>query len=153
SKRAKPLPQALCLHGLELAVAGEEPAIVRAVRDGSDRDARERMAQAALCSGLALANSGLGFAHGVAPALGSVCRVPHGLACALMLPAAMRVNRRVRRCVLGRIGEVITGRRYSSEDAGVDAAIEKIEAICEAIDIPRRLRDVGVREDQIDDLL
>ncbi|HLU47925.1 MAG TPA: iron-containing alcohol dehydrogenase, partial [Planctomycetota bacterium] len=64
-----------------------------------------------------------------------------------------RVNRRVRRSELARIGEVITGRRYSSEDAGVDAAIEKIEAICEAIDIPRRLRDVGVREDQIDDLL
>ena len=40
--------------------------------------AREAMAHAALLSGMALANSGLGMAHGVAAALGIHCRVPHG---------------------------------------------------------------------------
>ena len=50
------------------------------------------MSHAALLSGMALANSGLGMAHGVAAALGTHCRVPHGAACALMLPAAIRVN-------------------------------------------------------------
>jgi alcohol dehydrogenase class IV len=50
------------------------------------------MAHAALLSGIALANSGLGMAHGVAAALGVHCQVPHGLACAVMLPTAIRVN-------------------------------------------------------------
>ena len=64
-----------------------------AVRDGSSQAGAEAMAHAALLSGMALANSGLGFAHGVAAALGVYARVPHGLACAMMLPVALRVNR------------------------------------------------------------
>src|SRR6185312_12563156 len=83
---ARPIPQALCVDGLRRAWT----ALPRVVRDGHDREAREAMSQAALLSGLALANSGLGLAHGVAAALGSVARVTHGLACAVMLPVAMR---------------------------------------------------------------
>ena len=82
-------PAGAGLDGLRLAV----PAVVEAVRDGTSRRPREAMAHAALLSGMALANSGLGLAHGVAAALGVHCRVPHGLACAVMLPAALRVNR------------------------------------------------------------
>ena len=58
-------------------------------RDLGHRAAREAMSHAALLSGIALANSGLGFAHGVAAALGVHAKVPHGLACAVMLPAAL----------------------------------------------------------------
>ena len=58
------------------------------------------MSHAALLSGMALANSGLGLAHGVAPALGIHCRVPHGMACAVMLPSALRINRQVRQAEL-----------------------------------------------------
>ncbi len=75
SKRARPIPQALAAHGLQLAL----PAIVEAVENGQSRPAREAMAHAALLSGMALANSGLGLAHGVAAALGVHCNVPHGL--------------------------------------------------------------------------
>ncbi len=89
SRRAKPIPQAIAIQGLQLAI----PALPIAVRDGVNRPAREAMAHAALLSGLALANSGLGLAHGVAAALGAECHVGHGLACAVMLPAALRFNR------------------------------------------------------------
>jgi alcohol dehydrogenase class IV len=150
SRRAKPLAQALAIHGLETVFAGGGPsAILRAYRDGSDREAREKMAEAALCSGIALANSGLGFAHGVAPALGSHARVPHGLACALCLPSALRVNRTVREREIARLARVMTGRSFTSDTAAVDAAIETIEELCADVGIPRRLRDVGVREEQI----
>ncbi|HEV3417775.1 MAG TPA: iron-containing alcohol dehydrogenase, partial [Pirellulales bacterium] len=91
SRRAQPIPRALAVQGLQLAL----PAIVEAVENGRSRPAREAMAHAALLSGIALANSGLGVAHGVAAALGVVCNVPHGLACAVMLPIALRVNRDV----------------------------------------------------------
>ena len=105
SRRARPIPQALCLQGLE----GALPALVEAVRDGASRPARERLAHAALLSGMALANSGLGLAHGVAAALGVHCDVPHGLACAVMLPAAMRVNREVGAADLARLATLRTG--------------------------------------------
>ena len=82
SRCARPIPQALAIHGLQNAI----PALTEAVADGRCQWARETMAHAALLSGVALANSGLGLAHGVAAALGSICRVSHGLACAVMLP-------------------------------------------------------------------
>src|SRR5204863_6609387 len=91
SGRAQPIPRALAREGIPLAARSLE----RAVREPDCREAREDMAQAALLSGLALANSGLGMAHGVAAALGITCGIAHGLACAVMLPAALEANREV----------------------------------------------------------
>ena len=147
SRRTKPIPQALCLQGLELAAG----ALAEAVEDGRSRR-RERMAHAALLSGLALANSGLGLAHGVAAALGVHCRTPHGLACAVMLPVALRVNREVRQPELARLGAVLLGRALPPPGAA-DAAIEFIDSLCNRIGIPRRLADLGVRAEQVPDLV
>ena len=125
SRKAQPIPQALALHGLQLAV----PAIVEAVEDGRSRTARERMSHAALLSGMALANSGLGLAHGVAPALGIHCRVPHGLACAVMLPSALRINRDVRQTELATLARHLFGvPPLAPEGEAVDLFIDKIDA-------------------------
>ena len=105
SRKAQPIPQALAVQGLLLAV----PAIAEAVENGRSRPARERMSHAALLSGLALANSGLGLAHGIAPALGIHCRVPHGMACAVMLPSALRINRDVRQAELATLARLLFG--------------------------------------------
>ncbi|MDY0169660.1 MAG: iron-containing alcohol dehydrogenase [Thermoguttaceae bacterium] len=146
SRKAQPIPQALCVQGLRLAV----PAIAEAVENGASRAARERMSHAALLSGMALANSGLGLAHGVAPALGTHCRVPHGVACAIMLPVALRINRQSREEELARLAHVlysVTSRQSPAE--AVDRLIEEIERLCARVGIPRRLSDVGVRPEQI----
>ena len=79
SRKAQPVPRALAVEGLRRAV----PAIVEAVENPGSRPAREAMSHAAMLSGMALANSGLGMAHGVAAALGVHCRVPHGGRCPL----------------------------------------------------------------------
>jgi alcohol dehydrogenase class IV len=107
------------LQGLQLAL----PAVVEAVEEGTSRAARESMAHAALLSGMTLTNSGLGMAHGVAAALGVHCRVPHGLACAVMLPAALRVNREVCRDDLATLGALATGRTFAAADEAADAFI------------------------------
>ena len=150
SRRAAPIPQALCLHGLKLAI----PALPVAVREGSSREAREAMSHAALLSGMALANSGLGFAHGVAAALGVTCNVPHGLACAVMLPAALRVNREVSSRQLAELEAMFdaTAARHPSTDVLVaaDCFIERIEQLCATVGIPTRLRDIGVQREQLD---
>src|SRR5262249_44854177 len=70
-------------------------AIRKTVQMPDLQSARERMAYAAFSSGLALANGGLGLAHGVAAGLGSLKGTAHGLACAVMLPAAIEVNKDV----------------------------------------------------------
>jgi len=146
SKKAKPIPQALAVQGLRLAV----PSITEAVENGSSREARERMSHAALLSGMALANSGLGFAHGVAPVLGTHCRVPHGAACALLLPTALRVNREARRAELARISLSLFPENASeSADAAVEVLIDRIEGLCRTVGVPAQLGEVGVRPEQI----
>jgi alcohol dehydrogenase class IV len=146
SRKARPIPRALCMQGLRLAV----PALAEAVANGGSRDAREKMAHAALLSGLALANSGLGMAHGVAPALGTHCRVPHGTACAVMLPVALRANRDVCRDDLARLARRLYDCDPSAppEDA-VDLLIRRIEALCVRVGVPRRFSELGVRREQI----
>ncbi|HVC97949.1 MAG TPA: iron-containing alcohol dehydrogenase [Pirellulales bacterium] len=142
---ARPIPQALAVDGLRRAV----PAIVEAVRDGTSRPARECMAHAALLSGMALANSGLGLAHGVAAALGVHSRVAHGLACAVMLPVALRVNRHVRQRELAELARAVLGGNWASDALAAGAFIEKIEQLGDAVGVPRRLRELGVRREQI----
>lgn len=146
SRKAQPIPQALAVHGLRLAL----PAIGEAVRDGQSRPAREAMAHAAMLSGMCLANSGLGMAHGVAPALGVHCRIAHGTACALMLPVALRVNRNVRLHDLARLAHAlgIKGPSNSPENA-VEALIARVESICDEVGVPRRLGDLGIQADKI----
>jgi alcohol dehydrogenase class IV len=146
SRKAQPIPQALAVQGLKLAM----PAVAEAVQDGTSRRAREKMSHAALLSGMALANSGLGMAHGVAPALGTHCRVPHGVACALMLPVALRVNSEVRETELARLGQLLFGISPTTSRAdAVKVLIKEIEALCERVGVPRRLSEVGVKPEQI----
>ncbi len=146
SKKARPVPRALAREGLRAAV----PALAEAYRDGRSRPAREGMAYAALLSGMALANSGLGMAHGVAAALGVHCRVPHGLACAVMLPAALKANREVCLPQYAELACLLFGRTPSDPpEVAADAFIEGIEALCREVSIPERLSAIGVRPEQI----
>ncbi|HEY2253310.1 MAG TPA: iron-containing alcohol dehydrogenase [Planctomycetaceae bacterium] len=128
--------------------------LTEAFRDGASREARERMALAALLSGMALANSGLGMAHGVAAALGVHCNVPHGLACAVMLPEAMRTNFEIEEIssefdftAMRIVGP--GGFRMSGIEDAPQLCIERIEALLSVLKIPRRLSQIGVKREQI----
>jgi alcohol dehydrogenase class IV len=80
---------------------------------------------------MALANSGLGLAHGVAAALGVFLRVPHGAACALMLPVALRVNLPVCQSSLARLAHLLYGKGPStSPDEAAELFVGEIETLC-----------------------
>ena len=91
--QASPLTDALAREGMARAAG----ALARAVRDGGDVDARRDMALASLCGGLALANAKLGAVHGFAAPLGGMFPVPHGVACARLLPLVVEANVRALR--------------------------------------------------------
>jgi alcohol dehydrogenase class IV len=145
SRKSQPIPRALAVEGLSLAA----PAIVEAVENGSSRPARQSMSQAALLSGMALANSGLGMAHGVAPALGTHCRVPHGAACAVMLPAAIRANLEVCQRDFAHLGARLCYRHPKTMAAAAEAFLAEIERLCDRVGVPRRLGQLGVTREQI----
>ncbi len=149
SCRAKPIPQALCLQGLKLAL----PALAEAVEDGSSKSSRENMSHAALLSGIALANSGLGMAHGVAPALGIHCNIPHGLACAVMLPSTLKTNLLARQKEYAEIARFIAPELSLSEADAAQSLIDQIQTLIERIKIPCTLSELGVTHSQIPDLV
>jgi alcohol dehydrogenase class IV len=151
SKKAQPIPQALAVQGLQMAL----PSIADAVEHGDRRQPREMMAHAALLSGMALANSGLGMAHGVAAALGVHCRTPHGVACALMLPVALKVNCQVCLPELAALSRRLMGPDVwlmDDEDAAREL-IRRIETLCDRVKVPRRLSQVGATAGQIPDIV
>ena len=63
-----------------------------AVADGDDLVARQGMQEAALLAGTAIDNCGTGIAHSIGHALGSLYHVPHGVAVAVSLDAAIDWN-------------------------------------------------------------
>jgi alcohol dehydrogenase len=99
SLRANPFTDALALSGLAAARDGLLTWHAEAVAGRGDGGmgslaaaARERLAYAALCSGICLAQAGLGAVHGLASPLGALFPIPHGAACGATLAAATRVN-------------------------------------------------------------
>lgn len=62
------------------------------VRNGKDRKARMVMANGSLLAGAAFSNSMVGLVHAIGHALGGVCRVAHGDAMTILLPAVMKYN-------------------------------------------------------------
>lgn len=143
---ARPVPRALILDALPRALA----ALPRVLADPADLQARGAMLHAAFVSGVALANSGLGMAHGVAAALGVECGTPHGLACAVMLRVAMRVNRQAARADFARLERAVDPGAAAADEAAADAFIDRVERLCREAGVPARLADLGFRPDRLD---
>ncbi|HEX4934814.1 MAG TPA: iron-containing alcohol dehydrogenase, partial [Gemmatimonadaceae bacterium] len=141
---ATPVTDAVAREGMLRA----SRALPRAVHDGSDLDARADMLVAALMSGIALANAKLGAVHGFAAPLGGMFPVPHGVACARLLPEATRVNVRALRArapespALARyteVARVLTG----NPAARAEDAAPWLAALVEQLGVPR-LASFGV---------
>jgi alcohol dehydrogenase class IV len=76
------LTDGLCVKAARLIFAY----LPRAVADGSDLEARERMHNAATCAGLGFGNAMASVAHSMGHVLGAVFHIPHGRAVSLCLP-------------------------------------------------------------------
>ncbi len=122
----------------------------QAVRDGADLEAREGMALAALLGGLAFSNVGVAVVHALEYPVGGAVHCSHGAGNGLLLPYVMRFNLSARvkafAEIAGLLGESVTG---LSEQAAAEKAIQSVEKLRNDIGIPGRLRDIGVKPEQL----
>jgi alcohol dehydrogenase class IV len=122
----------------------------RAVADGKDLEAREGMALGATLAGMAFSNVGVAAVHALEYPVGGAVHCSHGLGNGLLIPYVMRFNLPARRHQFARIaellGEDVTG---LDEQLAAERAIVAVEKLRNAIGIPKRLRDIGVKEEQL----
>jgi alcohol dehydrogenase class IV len=101
------------------------------------------MAVASLFGGLALANAGLGAAHGFAAPIGGMFPAPHGAVCAALLPHVMAANLRALRA---RLPASATLKRYDEVARLVkaDASAVADDGVVWVAELVRELRIPGL---------
>lgn len=118
--------RAMAWSGFE-AIARNFPNVCGA--GSGDRKAREGMAYAALLSGVALANDGVGIVHGLASPIGGLFPIPHGVVCATLMASSVRTNIRALRArapespALDKMARV--GALFSSYDQGAYSSSDR----------------------------
>nr|WP_205665635.1 L-threonine dehydrogenase [Anoxybacter fermentans] len=146
STEATPVTDACALMAIELI----SKYLRRAVENGEDYEARDKMAYAEFLAGMAFNNASLGYVHAMAHQLGGFYDLPHGVCNAVLLPHVQRFNAKVvpeRFINIARaMGENVEG--LSAEEAA-KKAIEAIVKLASDIGIPSGLKELGVKEEDI----
>jgi alcohol dehydrogenase class IV len=122
----------------------------QAVSCGDDLNAREGMALAATLAGLTFSNVGVALVHAMEYPVGGATHCSHGAGNGLLLPFVMRFNLPARRrefaAIARLLGADVTGR---DETQAAEQAITAVERLRKDIGIPDRLRELGVKEEQL----
>jgi alcohol dehydrogenase class IV len=141
-------PLGECLAEKSISLIGQH--LVEAVTSGANQTARDGMALAATTAGLAFSNCAVALVHALEYPIGGAVHVSHGAGNGLLLPYVMRYNLSERKAAFARIaaflGEDVAG---LSEEAAAERAITAVERIRAAISIPRNLREIGVKREQL----
>ncbi len=145
-----------------LAISG-----LQAVRDAliplykqsqGQRRNREKMAYAALLSGITLAQVGLGSVHGLASPLGAFFPIPHGIVCGTLVATASEINitsMQVREpnnpalIKYAHVAEILCQQHFTTHQAAYEALLNTLTSWTQELALPR-LSHYGLQHDQLD---
>jgi len=165
SVMASEYTDALALKAIELVFAN----LRKAYRDGSNREAREKMHHASCMAGMAFTNAFLGICHSLAHKLGGEFHIPHGRANAILLPHVIKYNAQIptkftsypqyeyfRAPEKYREISGYLGLRAKDVEEGVNSLISAIQNLMQELDMPLTVADCGINEreymDKVDEL-
>ena len=144
STEANTLTDAYAIKGIELISEN----LIEAYNNGKNIVAREYMAQAQYMAGVAFSNASLGYVHAIAHQIGGRYHLPHGLCNAVLLPKIIEgVAKKNSSLRFNNIGKAM------NVPMSAYGVISKIETMNSKLNIPNSLSDIGVRKDDIDDIV
>ncbi|MCB1774770.1 MAG: iron-containing alcohol dehydrogenase [Gammaproteobacteria bacterium] len=155
SLRASPFTDALASSGMQAFRDGFWPAWTD--DDPMAKTGYQRLAYASLCSGITLAQCGLGSVHGLASPLGAFFPIPHGVVCGTLVAEATRVNIHALRQrqadgpalrKYAEAGTLLSGHPFVDETAAQDGLVELLDTWTDRLALPR-LREFGVTDRDI----
>ena len=145
TKGAWELTDALHLKAIEI--------ISRSLRSAVNNESkgREDMALGQYVAGMGFSNVGLGIVHGMAHPLGAFYDTPHGIANAVILPYVMEYNAEATGEKYREIARAmgVTGVDNMSQEEYRKAAIDAVKKLSEDVGIPKTLREIGVKEEDL----
>lgn len=134
--------------------------LTTAYEDGTNIEARQKMADASCMAGMAFANAFLGVCHSMAHKLGAYHHLPHGIANALLITRVMKFNAVTAPTKMGTFSQYEyphTLERYAecarfcgyagkTDEESLENFIDAIEALKESIGIKKTIKDYGIEE-------
>lgn len=150
ASNATPLSMPFAREAIRLIAIHLRKAVVRP----HDLAAREGMALGSLYAAISLANSGTNAVHALAYPLQGLNRITHGVANSLLLPYVLEFNLLGDLQRFAAVAELMgqpTAHLSLRDAAGACARL--CQQLAEDVGIPKRMRDIGVQEAQLDDLV
>lgn len=138
STASNPITDACALKGIDLI----QESLVNAYNNGSDKKARTDMCYGEYLAGMAFNNASLGYVHAIAHQLGGFYHLPHGVCNAVLLPHVQEFNMECPKAKK-RLGEVAL--HVGASEANPEETIRILHAFNRTMNIPRNLKDLGVK--------
>lgn len=123
--------------------------LARAVKNGDDMEARQKMQEASCMAGIAFTNAGLGINHSMAHTIGGLFNLSHGRANAILLPTTIAYNARVEKpihSVASRYAALakMMGFPASTDEEGTLSLIAAVQYLNRQVEIPSCFEVQGV---------
>jgi alcohol dehydrogenase class IV len=146
TKYTNPITFALALQSIKLISEN----LRKAVYQPNNLEARYNMALATLTEAFSEMNAGDIEAHAFGHLVGSIYRIPHGVACGIALPYAMEYNIVVSADRLAMIAEAmgVNTKGMSVSQAAI-AAVDAVKELIKDVSLPTTLKQVGVSRDDL----
>lgn len=132
-------------EGMRLIAAN----IVTAVKDGSNIEAREKVAMGSLLGGFCLGPVNTAGVHALSYPLGSMFHLAHGLSNALLLPYVIEYNIPASTKKYAAVAIALGCERQADDKTTACAGVKKIKELIKACGIPATLKEVNVPESAI----
>ncbi len=137
SPAGNPLSDGMLMHSLRLLSCN----LGKLVAQASSSELRCELVLASVLCGQGTDHASPGVCAALGHALGTQTHIDNGLANGILLPHTMRFNAPFTQQRLGKVADAL-GMHGSGR--GVEAAIRAVEDLVASVNIPARLRDVGV---------
>ena len=145
NKFAHPMVDMYALKGIELLAKN----LLRAVKDGSDLEAREACALGSLYGGLCLGPVNTAAVHALSYPLGGEYHIPHGLSNAILLPSVMKFNRPANLKKYAEVAVAMGAPVGKNDDETAQNGVDFIYQLSEAVGIPAKLSDIGIPQEAV----
>ncbi|MDF1856014.1 iron-containing alcohol dehydrogenase [Pseudooceanicola sp.] len=136
-----PMSQGIALEGMRLV----HNYLPRAHANGNDLEARAMMMSAAAMGATAF-QKGLGAIHALSHPIGAIYHTHHGTTNAVCMPAVLHFNRDA---IAGKFDRVAA---YLGIPGGFDGFCAYVDALNDALNIPKSLKGLGIEHPDLDAL-